>query len=88
MITISQYLYLYAVFCERFVAYDALFSEGTHRCTDSQHVTVTSDHQKILKFIGKMLAVALCHRNVVDFRLAQPVLKMVGTLLPKKRVIN
>jgi len=55
-----------------------LFSKGAHKCTDSKHVT--NEHLKLLDFIGKMLAIALCHGNVVDFRLAQPILKMVGKI--------
>ena len=37
------------------------------------------DHLDLLKFIGKMLAVAVNHKDIISFRLAHPILNMVAT---------
>ena len=52
-----------------------LLLEGKHRdCPRNLSV----GHLELLKFIGKMLAVSVTHREVIDFRLAHPLVKMVS----------
>ena len=50
-----------------------------HKCSGGN--IIKADHLDLLKFIGKMLAVAVSHRDVVSFRLAHPILKMVAMWL-------
>lgn len=62
----------YLVVC-RFIPNDILKHEKRHTCFGRD------DHLDLLKFIGKMLAVAVNHKDIISFRLAHPILKMVAT---------
>ena len=39
---------------------------------------ISASHLELLKFIGKMLAVSVSHKEVINFRLAHPLVKMVS----------
>ena len=60
----------------RFIPNDVLKHKKRHDCLTFSK----EDHLDLLKFIGKMLAVAVNHKDVISFRLAHPILKMVCVL--------
>ena len=75
----SQIVYVYSwLFCYRLVPHHILKHEKHHQCSIDN---IEEDHLDLLKFIGKMLAVAVNHKDVISFRLVQPIIKMVSKII-------